>query len=147
MVMVRSVASTILKGILYDVINRLLVLRKEACRLIESGWTGCSTRGAPGVHGMIPQTPDVDGNTYIWQICQCGGAHARARPASLRRRRRRTGHEGPSNHTGAQTGKKRKPGSRVTSQGAFVGEGKMLRTDDNSQQNDIGTGFRKRAGR
>jgi len=76
---------------------------------------------------------------------QCGGAQQRARPKTLKRRRRRAdrpSQPGPSNHTGAQTAKKRKPGSRVTK--GFGDDGKTL---DDGTPGGPGTGFRKRAQR
>ncbi|KAI0077919.1 WLM-domain-containing protein [Panus rudis PR-1116 ss-1] len=72
----------------------------------------------------------------------CGGAQSRARPSALRRRRN-TRKAGPSNHTGAQTEKKRKAGSRVTSKTAFKGDGKAL---NEGQEGSGGTGFGKKAG-
>ncbi|KAF9820906.1 hypothetical protein IEO21_01133 [Rhodonia placenta] len=76
----------------------------------------------------------------------CGGAQSRARPTSLRRRRAR--HQaGPSNHTGPQTAKRRKAGTRVTAQGSFKGSGKALNEDaSDEEQKKAGTGFRKKAG-
>lgn len=50
----------------------------------------------------------------------------------------------PSLHTGAQTAKKRKAGSRVSSGYAFVGEGSTLCDSDDDGR---GTGFGKRANR
>ena len=76
---------------------------------------------------------------------QCGGAQRRARPKTLKRRRRRADHAsqaGPSNHTGAQTTKKRKPGSRVTKN--FGSDGKTL---NEGTPGGSGTGFRKQAQR
>ncbi|CAL1716689.1 unnamed protein product [Somion occarium] len=74
----------------------------------------------------------------------CGGAQTRARPSSFRRRRtRRTA--GPSSHTGAQTAKKRKAGSRVTAKDAFKGEGMALSAGGDNEA-VVGTGFGKRAG-
>ncbi|THV03234.1 WLM-domain-containing protein [Dendrothele bispora CBS 962.96] len=74
----------------------------------------------------------------------CGGAQTRARPSRIRPRRPRRPREiVPSNHTGRQTAKQRKAGSRVTSKYAFTGEGTTL--GDSSQKGD-GTGFGKRAG-
>ncbi|OBZ72449.1 DNA-dependent metalloprotease WSS1 [Grifola frondosa] len=76
----------------------------------------------------------------------CGGAQTRARPTSMRRRRARQS-TGPSNHTGAQTAKKRKAGSRVTAQGTFKGSGHALNEDiSDEEQKKVGTGFRKKAG-
>lgn len=76
----------------------------------------------------------------------CGGAHNRARPTSLRRRRNRQP-AGPSNHTGAQTAKKRKAGSRVTASGTFKGSGRALNEDASDDDGKKGgTGFRKKAG-
>ena len=62
----------------------------------------------------------------------------RSRPTANRRRVQRRGPLGkrreiiPSLHTGAQTAKKRKAGSRVTSKYAFTGEGVALRTSDSA---------------
>ncbi|KAI0775183.1 WLM domain-containing protein [Trametes elegans] len=76
----------------------------------------------------------------------CGGAQARARPTSLRRRRRRQQPGGPSNHTGAQTAKRRKAGSRVTAQGTFAGAGRALNEDvSDEEEKKAGAGFRKKA--
>lgn len=78
---------------------------------------------------------------------QCGGAHSRARPTALRRRRG-TRQAGPSNHTGAQTVKRRKAGARVTAKGVFKGEGRALNEDiDDEDKKKAGTGFGKKAGR
>jgi hypothetical protein len=62
---------------------------------------------------------------------QCGGSQAGARPTAIRRRR----HEeaGPSSHSGRQTAKRRKAGSRVTSKYAFVGDGQSLVGGDSAQ--------------
>ncbi|CDO68948.1 hypothetical protein BN946_scf185000.g91 [Trametes cinnabarina] len=76
----------------------------------------------------------------------CGGAQSRARPTALGRRRRRRQQAGPSNHTGAQTAKRRKAGSRVTAQGTFKGSGRALNedlTDEDAKK--AGAGFRKKA--
>ncbi|KZT22356.1 WLM-domain-containing protein [Neolentinus lepideus HHB14362 ss-1] len=76
----------------------------------------------------------------------CGGAQNRARPA--RRRRRRPTAAGPSNHTGAQTAKRRKAGSRVAAQGVFKGKGAALNEDIGDEEDKkVGTGFRKKAAR
>ncbi|EJF64929.1 WLM-domain-containing protein [Dichomitus squalens LYAD-421 SS1] len=74
----------------------------------------------------------------------CGGAQSRARPAS--RKRRRSQPAGPSNRTGAQTAKKRKPGTRVRAKGAFSGTGRALNDDiEDEELKKTGTGFRKQA--
>jgi len=79
---------------------------------------------------------------------KCGGAQTRSRPTANRRRIRRSGprlKKGevvPSLHTGAQTAKKRKAGSRVTSSHAFSGEGTAL---SKSGDGATGIGFGKRA--
>ncbi|KAF9648831.1 WLM-domain-containing protein [Thelephora ganbajun] len=73
----------------------------------------------------------------------CGGAQRQARPRTLKRRRQRAdhaSHASPSNHTGAQTAKRRKPGSRITKD--FGGDGKTL---NDGTPDGPGTGFRKRA--
>ncbi|GJE88737.1 WLM-domain-containing protein [Phanerochaete sordida] len=76
----------------------------------------------------------------------CGGAHSRARPASFGRRRRRR-QAGPSNHTGAQTARKRKAGGRVTAKDAFLGGGRALNEDvADEDAKKAGAGFRKKAG-
>ena len=90
-----------------------------------------------------PGLPLVDVGLYFLQ--QCGGAQRRARPKALKRRRRRADRAtqaGPSNRTGAQTAKKRKPGSRITKD--FGGDGKAL---DDGTPGGPGTGFRKQARR
>ncbi|KAH7887774.1 WLM-domain-containing protein [Phlebopus sp. FC_14] len=75
----------------------------------------------------------------------CGGAHARARPFPFRRHRSRADAAGPSLHTGPQTAKKRRTGSRITNSNAFTSAGMRLNggADDNKT---IGKGFRKKAG-
>ncbi|KAI0635959.1 WLM-domain-containing protein [Trametes polyzona] len=74
----------------------------------------------------------------------CGGAQSRARPTSIRRRRRQQA--GPSNHTGAQTAKRRKAGSRVTARGTFKGAGRALNEGvSDEEQKKAGAGFRKKA--
>ncbi|KAI0342765.1 WLM-domain-containing protein [Trametopsis cervina] len=76
----------------------------------------------------------------------CGGAHSRTRPSSLRRLRRQPVN-GPSNHTGRQTGRKRKAGGRVTAKGTFEGGGRALNEDvDDEDAKKAGAGFRKKAG-
>ncbi|CCM00098.1 uncharacterized protein FIBRA_02125 [Fibroporia radiculosa] len=83
---------------------------------------------------------------YMPIYLKCGGAQSRTRPTSLRRRRNHS-QAGPSSHTGAQTTKKRKAGSRVTAQGTFKGPGKALNGDISDQeQRKAGAGFRKKAG-
>ncbi|KAJ7650333.1 WLM domain-containing protein [Roridomyces roridus] len=76
----------------------------------------------------------------------CGGAHSRARPTGLRRRKRtrqpRPGEPIASLKTGAQTAKKRKAGARVTSKYAFTGEGTLVGEEGKGP----GTGFGKQAG-
>lgn len=53
----------------------------------------------------------------------------------------------PSNHTGAQTTKKRKAGARVKAKNAFVGDGKALNADVRDEAaKKAGTGFGKKAG-
>lgn len=73
----------------------------------------------------------------------CGGAHCRVRPV---RGRRSVVVAGPSLHTGAQTTKKRKAGSRVTNSSAFPTTGKALNDDLDDDTKAVGTGFRKQAG-
>lgn len=72
----------------------------------------------------------------------CGGAHSRVRPA---RGRRSVVVAGPSLHTGAQTTKKRKAGSRITNSSAFPSTGKALNDDLDDDTKTVGTGFRKQA--
>ncbi|OAX43141.1 WLM-domain-containing protein [Rhizopogon vinicolor AM-OR11-026] len=76
----------------------------------------------------------------------CGGAHSRARPASYQRRKRTAKFSGPSVHTGAQTEKERKAGSRITNANAFGSEGKALNEGTIGVKREAGTGFRKQAG-
>ncbi|KAI0696703.1 WLM domain-containing protein [Cytidiella melzeri] len=74
----------------------------------------------------------------------CGGAHSQPQPSSLQQRRP---HGGPLNHTGCQTTRKHKAGSRVTAQGTFNGVGRAL--DEHVEDESIkkaGAGFRKQAG-
>ena len=55
---------------------------------------------------------------------------------------------GPSSRTGAQTERKRKPGTRVQARSAFKGEGLALNADISDEDKKAkGTGFRKKAGR
>ncbi|KAI6151961.1 WLM-domain-containing protein [Pisolithus tinctorius] len=72
----------------------------------------------------------------------CGGAHSRVRPV---RGYRSVAVAGPSLHTGAQTTRKRKAGSRVTSSSAFPSTGKVLNDDLAHEMKAVGTGFRKQA--
>ncbi|PIL35554.1 hypothetical protein GSI_02282 [Ganoderma sinense ZZ0214-1] len=76
----------------------------------------------------------------------CGGAQTRARPSSLKRGRRQPA-VGASNRTGPQTTKKRKPGTRVRTKGAFAGStGRALNEDiEDEELKRVGTGFRKQA--
>ncbi|KAG2128145.1 WLM domain-containing protein [Suillus cothurnatus] len=76
----------------------------------------------------------------------CGGAHSRARPASYQRRKRTAKFSGPSVHTGAQSEKKRKAGSRITNANAFGSDGKALNEGVIGEKKEVGTGFRKKAG-
>lgn len=78
---------------------------------------------------------------------KCGGAQRRTRPTSLQRRRRRTKDAEPSLYTGRQTAKKRKAGTRVTAQNAFVGDGKALNEHVGEDKKKKGTGFGKQATR
>ncbi|KAG2147593.1 WLM-domain-containing protein [Suillus clintonianus] len=75
----------------------------------------------------------------------CGGAHSRARPASYKRRNRTAKFSGPSVHTGVQSEKKRKPGSRIASAGAFGSGGKALNEGVIGDKKEAGTGFGKKA--
>ncbi|KIM68575.1 hypothetical protein SCLCIDRAFT_882192 [Scleroderma citrinum Foug A] len=76
----------------------------------------------------------------------CGGAHSRVRPASLRRGPRTAAVAGPSSHTGAQTIKKRKAGSRVTTADAFPSAGRALNDNLDEDVKAVGSRFRKKAG-
>ncbi|EEB98664.1 hypothetical protein MPER_01788, partial [Moniliophthora perniciosa FA553] len=118
-------------------------LRTEVRELQNKGYYGdgywssgkrladSATVSGEGVdHGQFPE--------YM-----CGGAQSRSRPfqkSTRRRGPRRPKPIIPSNHTGRQTEKKRKPGSRVTSKYAFEGQGITLNDSDTS-----GTGKGKRA--
>ena len=82
-------------------------------------------------------------HTYIFNFSfQCGGAQTRSRPKTLNRRRQHRRIAGPSNHTGAQTERKRKPGGRVTGKNKVIGEGQALVGGGEAQST-----FRKQAGR
>jgi len=71
----------------------------------------------------------------------CGGAQAKSRPKlSKRRHRAAKNSAGPSNHTGVQTAKRRKAGSRVKTE--FSGEGNALNEGSDKVK---GIGFRKQA--
>jgi hypothetical protein len=50
-------------------------------------------------------------------------------------------------HTGAQSEKKRKAGSRITNANAFGSDGKALNEGVIGEKKEVGTGFRKKAGR
>ncbi|PVG04246.1 WLM-domain-containing protein [Serendipita vermifera] len=77
----------------------------------------------------------------------CGGAHSGSPPAKSRRKRKANNQAGPSNSSGVQVSKRRKPGTRVKSQGAFTGTGKALNEDEvDEKKKQLGTGFRKQAG-
>jgi hypothetical protein len=81
--------------------------------------------------------------------CKCGGAHNRARPASVHRRPRQPRNGATaSNKTGRQTAKRLKAGARVTSKNAFVGEGMPLAEGiGEGKGKGKGTGFGKQAAR
>jgi hypothetical protein len=49
-------------------------------------------------------------------------------------------------HTGAQSEKKRKAGSRITNANAFGSDGKALNEGVIGEKKEVGTGFRKKAG-
>lgn len=54
---------------------------------------------------------------------------------------------GPSNHTGAQSTKKRKAGTRVRDTNVFIGQGKALNGDVEEGKKAMGAGFGKQAAR
>ncbi|KAK7454666.1 hypothetical protein VKT23_011419 [Stygiomarasmius scandens] len=121
-------------------------LRTEVRQLQDKGYYGdgywsAGTRLADSarVSGQGIETGDLP--EYM-----CGGAQARARPAR-KRQSRRPREVVPSNHTGRQTAKPRKAGTRVTSKYAFTGEGTTLgNTPGSTTEKGTGTGFGKRAG-
>ncbi|CCA71592.1 hypothetical protein PIIN_05529 [Serendipita indica DSM 11827] len=78
----------------------------------------------------------------------CGGAHTMPPPRRGQGRKRVARKQaGPSLHTGTQTTRKVKPGSRVRSHNAFKGDGKALNADEDEETRaKLGTGFRKQAG-
>ncbi|TDL25486.1 WLM-domain-containing protein [Rickenella mellea] len=124
-------------------------LRREVKALQDKGYYGdgywssgtrLSDSARVGGHGI----ENYEMPEYI-----CGGAQTRSRPNTLarKRRRRKNATAGPSTLTGAQVPKKRKAGSRVTAQNAFVGSGRSLNegaSDDDAKA--VGSGFRKKAG-
>ncbi|KAI0264513.1 WLM domain-containing protein [Gloeopeniophorella convolvens] len=119
-------------------------LRREVVALQAKGYYGdgmwsSGTRLADSatVSGNMPTEDDLP--EYM-----CGGAQSRARPSG--RRRRRQPIAGPSTHTGAQTVKRRKAGSRVTAAGAFVGDGLALNVNADDTEKTAGAGFRRKAG-
>ncbi|KAL5526885.1 hypothetical protein ACEPAF_8612 [Sanghuangporus sanghuang] len=109
------------------------------------GYWSSGTRVSDSVRIGGQGVEDFDLPEYV-----CGGAQSRSRPKSIGQRRRRVQRRakaGPSNHTGAQVEKRRKPGTRVKAKGAFKGEGKAL--NDDISDEDVkarGIGFRKQAG-
>ncbi|KAH8117708.1 WLM-domain-containing protein [Phellopilus nigrolimitatus] len=115
-------------------------LRMELRALQEKGYYGdgywsSGTRIADSARVGGQGIEDIDLPDYV-----CGGAQTRSRPKSLGRRRRvQRRIAGPSKHTGAQTEKRRKPGTRVTA------KGEIHRRGDEDMKTK-GTGFRKQAG-
>ncbi|KAF8527641.1 WLM domain-containing protein [Hysterangium stoloniferum] len=76
----------------------------------------------------------------------CGGAYNQSRRSALSsRKRRRQKKAGPSNTTGAQTAKRRKAGSRVTSKAAFEAAGSGNVLDETVKKGVAGSGFGKKA--
>ncbi|OJT07459.1 hypothetical protein TRAPUB_1702 [Trametes pubescens] len=122
------------------VVNSLEEVRAHAFAGGSKSERGFGKLVLRGENGAFLPTPWL-----LSTLChECGGAQSRARPTSLRRRRRRLA--GPSNHTGAQTAKRRKAGSRVTAQGTFQGSGKALNEDvSDEERKKAGAGFRKKA--
>ncbi|KAK7690690.1 hypothetical protein QCA50_005789 [Cerrena zonata] len=119
-------------------------LRKEVRDLQNKGYYGDGywSAGTRLSDGARVSGQGLDTGTLPEYMC--GGAQTRARLSTLgRRRRRQPATAGPSNHTGAQTSKKRKAGLRVTAKDAFKGEGSSLNVGESST---VGTGFRKQAG-
>ncbi|KAG1821763.1 WLM domain-containing protein [Suillus subaureus] len=94
---------------------------------------------------MVGRPPSFSSMSLRW-CKQCGGAHSRTRPASYQRRRRIAKFSGPSVHTGAQSEKKRKAGSRINNANAFGSGGKALNDGIIGEKKEAGTGFRKKAG-
>ncbi|EKM78723.1 hypothetical protein AGABI1DRAFT_41369 [Agaricus bisporus var. burnettii JB137-S8] len=102
-------------------------LRDEVCQLQSKGYYGdgywssgnrlMDSASVPGEGIELGDLPE-----YI-----CGGSQAGTRPTSIQKRRRRE--TGSSSHSGRQTAKRRKAGSRVTSKYAFVGDGQSLTAD------------------
>lgn len=81
---------------------------------------------------------------------KCGGAHNRARPPSVVRRRSGKPRNNTMmiNNTGRQTVKRRKAGARITSKNAFVGKGMALAEGSEGGKGKAkGTGFGKQAAR
>ncbi|KAL5526064.1 hypothetical protein ACEPAG_7402 [Sanghuangporus baumii] len=109
------------------------------------GYWSSGTRVSDSIRIGGQGVEDFDLPEYV-----CGGAQSRSRPKSIGRRRsqvQRRAKAGPSNHTGAQVEKRRKPGTRVKARGAFKGEGKALNDDISDEDAKArGTGFRKQAG-
>ncbi|EJD06465.1 WLM-domain-containing protein [Fomitiporia mediterranea MF3/22] len=122
-------------------------LRWEVRALQDKGYFGdgywsSGTRVSDSVRVGGQGVEDYDLPEYV-----CGGAQTRSRPKSLGRRRMHRRVAGPSNHTGAQVEKRRKPGTRVKARGAFKGEGQALNADiSDGKARARGTGFRKQAG-
>ncbi|KAH9972776.1 WLM domain-containing protein [Lactifluus volemus] len=116
-------------------------LRKEVVALQAKGYYGdgmwsSGTRLTDSTK-VVGSGPIEDGLPEY----MCGGAQSRARPSARRRRRQPVA--GPSLLTGAQTTKRRKAGSRVTTSGIFTGGGQALNADEDDKR--AGTGFRKKA--
>ncbi|THH10306.1 hypothetical protein EW145_g1418 [Phellinidium pouzarii] len=123
-------------------------LRMEVRALQEKGYYG---DGYWSSGTRITDSARVGGNgieEYDLPDYVCGGAQTRSRPKAYGRRRRAQRRvAGPSKYTGAQTEKRRKPGTRVRAKGTFKGDGRALNADVSDEDEKArGTGFRKQAG-
>ncbi|KAG7451134.1 WLM-domain-containing protein [Guyanagaster necrorhizus] len=121
-------------------------LRTEVRKLQDGGYYGdgywsAGTRLADSAKVAGEGIEPGDLPEYV-----CGGAQTRSRPSATRRRRSaRRADVVPSNHTGRQTAKRRKAGSRIISKYAFQGEGLSL-NDSKGEDRIKGNGFKKQAG-
>ncbi|KAI0671770.1 WLM domain-containing protein [Trametes maxima] len=119
-------------------------LRNDVRRLQSQGYYGDGYWSSGTRLADSARVSSIGEDAFGLPEYMCGGAQSRARPTGLRRRRRQAA--ASSNHTGAQTAKRRKAGSRITAQGTFKGAGRALDEDvSDEDQKKAGAGFRKKA--
>ncbi|KZT39101.1 WLM-domain-containing protein [Sistotremastrum suecicum HHB10207 ss-3] len=122
-------------------------LRSEVQALRARGYYGDGYWSSGARVGDGARTGGIGSEFEVMPEYVCGGAQTRQKTRTVgRRRHKESNAAGPSLHTGAQTEKKRKSGSRITAKDKFTGTGKALNEDvSDEDKKKIGTGFRKKA--